>query len=105
MCNLNEAMQSQERIYKGKIKKISYLYSNPIDYFERTGYILKFEGGEICIETNKTLFLTIGDKVHFTAVKKEDKWFVKEIVNVIKPPMQKVTFKQRQVNRLTESIR
>jgi hypothetical protein len=96
-------MQSQERVYKGKLKKISYLYSNPIDYFERTGYVLKFEGGEIFIETNKTLFLTAGDKIHFTAFNKEDKWFIEEIINVIKPPMQKVTFKQRQANRLMEA--
>jgi hypothetical protein len=49
------------------------------------------------------VLLTAGDKIHFTAFNKEDKWFIEEIINVIKPPMQKVTFKQRQANRLMEA--
>lgn len=93
-----------EKIYNGKIKGIGFLYNNPNDYFEKTGYEIRFKTGSIGIETKQaSLFISVGDIVHFTVKIVDDKMWIDEIVAVKKPPMQKVTFKQRQANRLTEA--
>ena len=97
-------MKIQERIYKGKIKGVGFLYDNPNDYFEKTGYQLRFKSGSIGIETKQaSLFISVGDIVHFTIKIVDDKMWIDEIVAVKKPPMQKVTFKQRQQQRLFEA--
>lgn len=92
-----------EKTFKGKLTGIGYLYNNPNDYLERTGYELRFKSGSVFIETSKTLFLSVGDIIHFTVEKKEDKFFIKEIIGVEKQKMQKASFKERQAKRLIEA--
>jgi hypothetical protein len=97
-------MKTEQKVFKGKIKGVGFLYDNPNDYFEKTGYELRFKSGSIGIETKQaSLFISAGDIVHFTIKNVDGKMWIDEIVAVKKPPMQKVTFKQRQQQRLFEA--
>ena len=93
-------MKTQERIYKGKVTGIGFHYSNTS---ERIGYELRFKTGSISIQTKSSLFISRGDTVFFTIKIVDNNMLIERIVKVDKPSMQKITFKQRQHNRLVEA--
>lgn len=94
---------SETKIYKGRVREITHLY-NPRQYFEKIGIQFGFQTGTIKYLTENLLFIGKGDIIHFKARKVDHQWFITEIIKVDKPPMKKITFKDRQYQRLIKNI-
>lgn len=96
-------MKTEQKVFRGKLTGIGFIYHEQ-DHFTKIGVEFRFKQGSINYLTNKaSLFISRGDVLHFTIKNVDGKMWVDEIIRVDKPPMQKVSFKERQLKRLTES--
>ena len=96
-------MNTEQKIFKGKLTGIGFFYHEQ-DKFQKIGVEFRFKQGSIKYLTDKTsLFISIGDRLHFTIKNYEGAMWVDEIIKVDKPKMEKVTFKQRQEKILLEA--
>jgi hypothetical protein len=97
-------MKTEQKVFRGKVTGIGFIYDDK-DYFQKIGVEFRFKSGSIQYLTNKaSLFVSSGDILHFTIKIVEDRMWIDEIIKVEKTPMKKVTFKERQSNRLFESM-
>ena len=100
MCTLGS--NPEDYLYHGKVLKVSYSYSET-NIIERVSATLKFAQGEITFFTPKALNICKNDIVWFYITFVDNQMVLDEIVKVEKPPMKKVTAKQRQEQKLFEA--
>lgn len=101
MCNLSDAINEMPRVYSGRVTKISYSYSET-DIIQRVSAEIHFKDGSIQIATSKPLNISKGDKIYFHAEQFDGDWWITDLLKVDKPKKEKLTPKQKQVNRLME---
>jgi len=101
MCNLTNEIQSQT--FKGVVEKATPIYRTDD---QRVGYEILFKSGNRAhYFTERALGLTRGTELRFKASKgRLDGVLIEDIIQVKKVAQERLNNKQRQVQRLTESI-
>jgi len=89
-------MKTEEKKFRGKVKSVYYRTN---EQFKKIGAEIAFATGTVYYPTKDILFISAGDVLHFNANYDGQKWLATDI-KVDKKPLQKQTFKERQVSRL-----